>query len=67
MVKVAWFVVILAIILKLMRMKIRFIETDVNKRTTQSLIIEVLIVLWFTFCAIIVTLDIVKWIYPILH
>lgn len=65
MVKVAWFVVMLFIIVKLMRFNVSY-QFDDTKTLSKS-IAEALVVGFLVLCAVIVTLDIVRWIYPILH
>ena len=69
MIKVAWFVVILFVIKKLAGLGSTLSEynKDDKERTIQQIIIGLLIFCFLLACAIIVTIDIVKWIYPILH
>ena len=65
MIRLAWFVVILTVLIRLVNLKI-----DVKIKDNPPAIIVtaiIIIVLFVNLCTIIVTLDLLRWLYPLLH
>ena len=67
MTKIAWFIVVLFIITKMAGIKSTLLKRNENDQTLSLIITELSIICFLITCVVIVTIDVLRWLYPILH